>query len=349
MKETRSIPCPRCDYLAFTLLDLEVHGKRAHERTDDRPGHVFGSVDHQEAQPVEARWKTVGIGAGHPALAIPEPDPTFWVEPQVTKFLYAVGARTRRGAIVNVLLVGPTGSGKSSLPREFAANWQRPFFTIHCQLITEQEDWWGTREMSPEQGTYFRKAALVDAVETPACVILLDEANRTHPENLNSLFGFLDHRRSAWIPALHREVAVAPGVAFFVTLNEGLDYVSTNPIDRALRDRISSTVRLDYLPVKMETSLLVKRIGIDLETAGNLVEFARTVRKNPKLGAVISTRQLLECAALVKEGLSPQDAVLFAIVNGAMEDCDRKAMLQSLQVVAGVDEAYVPRRRDEDE
>ncbi len=276
-------------------------------------------------------------------------DSTFWIDEQVERFLLAVVKRSQRGEIANVLLVGPTGAGKSSLPREFAARWQRPFFTMHCQMITEQGDWWGSREMSPERGTYFQRTALLDAVETPGCVILLDEANRTHPENLNALFGFLDHRRRAWIAALHREVTVAPGVVFFVTLNEGIDYVGTNAVDRALKDRISSTIRLGYPPRKVETDILVKRIGVDFETAGDLVELACTIRQNPKLGLVISTRQLLECATLLKEGLSFHDAVMFAIVNGAEENVDRKAILQAVQFTGDLSEAYAQCRWDDEE
>ncbi len=285
----------------------------------------------------------------HPALLVPDADPTFWVSNQVGRFLRAVDQRCKKGEVVNVLLVGPTGTGKSSLPREFAATRKRQFFTMHCQLVTEQGDWWGSKEMSAADGTYFQKAALVDAVETPGCVILLDEANRTHPENLNALFGILDHRRRVWVAALEREVVVAPGVTFFVTLNEGLDYVGTSSVDRALRDRMSNTIRLDYLPAKVETGLLMRRIGVDDETARGLSEFAQTARKNPKLGLSVSTRQLLECAALVKGGLPVHEAVLFAVANGAVEDVDKKAILQALQVSGRIDAAYVNNPSGEEE
>lgn len=288
-------------------------------------------------------------GALPPALAVPQADPTFWVSKDVAGFLHAIAMRSLKGEIVNVLLVGPTGTGKSSLPKEFAAAWSRPFLTMHCQMITEQGDWWGNKELSVDRGTYFEKAALMDAVETPGCVILLDEANRTHPQNLNALFGFLDHRRKAWIPAINREAAVAPGIVFFITLNEGIDYVGTNALDRALRDRISNTIRLGYLPDRIEVDILVGRTGIDRTTACKLEEFACHARRNPKLEAAVSTRQLLECAALVRQGLDIENAVLFAIVNGVGEEAERKALLQSLQMAKTVQEAYAYRRRDDDE
>ncbi len=337
-----SFLCPRCGHEAASLSALEVHAREVHQ----------GAVK-EAREPV-----AVAVAAGpslpslpktNPVIGVPAADPTFWIDDTTSRFLCAVEDRSRRGEVANVLLVGPTGTGKSSLPREFAATRRHPFFTMHCQLIEEQGDWWGMREVSPEAGTYVETAALVDALETPGCVILLDEANRTRPENLNALFGLLDHRRRAWVPMLKREVEVAAGVVFFVTLNEGADYIGTNLVDRALRDRIANTIRLDYPPKRVEAGLLVKRTGVDEAMAWKLAEFAQTIRRDPKVQLEVSTRQLLECAALVRAGLPLRDAVLFSVVNGALEDTDRKALLQGLQVTGAVEEAYVESRWEDNE
>jgi MoxR-like ATPase len=158
-----------------------------------------------------------------------------------------------------------------------------------------------------------------------------------------------DHRRRAWVPALKREAAVASGVVFFVTLNEGYEYVGTNPIDEALRDRMTYAVRMGYVPKKVEKAILTRRTGVDGEAAEKLAEFARTVRRNPKLGVPVSTRQLLGAASLVVEGMALQDAVLFSVVNGMGEEVDRKALLQALQVIGKVDEAYVEGQAEEED
>lgn len=354
------IPCPLCPYGAFSEADLGSHKAHAHpgNGVDGGPSALSETrepsqvavapspvVEEPPSQP-SVSFQTPAI---HPAMKIPEADDTFWVDDRVVRLLHSVGGISRKGEVVNVLLVGPKGTGKTSLPREFAAANRRPFFTIHCQLISERDDWWGSQELSIERGTYFEKAAFLDAVETPGCVILLDEANRTHPENLNALFGFLDHRRMAYVPALKREVAVSPGVVFFVTLNEGYEYVGTNPVDEALRDRMTYAVRMGYVPKRVEVSILERRTGIDGETAQKLAEFARTVRRNPKLAVPVSTRQLLGAASLVAEGMALPDAVLFSVVNAMGEDVDRQALLQALQASGKVDEAYVDGRPDEEE
>jgi nitric oxide reductase NorQ protein len=350
------IPCPLCPYQAFSDVDLDGHLSAVHG-AGPSPAPVSpepGSEPTPELVPapaLEPQLEAVVPGpdpepeASAPALPvgleIPELDPTFWVDDRHLRLLLAVSDITGQGEIVNVLLTGPKGTGKTSLPREFAATYQRPFFTVHCQLIGERDDWWGSKELSLERGTYFERAAFLDAVETPGCVVLLDEANRTHPENLNALFGFLDHRRRAYVPALKREVVVARGVAFFMTLNEGADYVATNPIDEALRDRMSFVLRMGYVPQDVETELLTRRTGLDEPTAERLVEFATTVRRNPRVAIPISTRQLLAASELIARRLPVPEAVLYSCINGLGEDVDRTALLQALQMLGSIDEDWV--------
>ncbi len=78
---------------------------------------------------------------------------------------------------------------------------------------------------------------------------------------------------------------MAPGVLlFFITLNEGYEYVGTNPVDEALRDRMTYSIRMSYVPKRVETSILVKRTSVDDDTAGELNDFARTKHRNPAEG-----------------------------------------------------------------
>lgn len=200
-----------------------------------------------------------------------------------------------------------------------------------------------------EKGTFYEQARYVDALETPRCVIINDEPNRCHPEVLNTNFPLWDWRRAAWVPDLHRMVRVAPGVVFFAAMNEGAEYIGTNPMDKAIRQRFTRTIRLTWPPMRIEARILVKRTGCDKETAEKLAKFARDVRRNPKVGCVPSTRQLLVAAQDVAEGAPIQDAVMYSIINDLDESADRKALLQHLQVIGNVDEAFVEGREEEDE
>jgi len=99
--------------------------------------------------------------------------------------------------------------------------------------------------------------------------------------------------------------------------------------------------------MKVETKILVKRTGVDKETAEKLAKFARDVRRNPKVGCTPSTRQLLVAAQDVVEGLPIQEAVMYAIINDLDENADRQALLQHLQIIGSVDEAFVEGREED--
>jgi len=99
--------------------------------------------------------------------------------------------------------------------------------------------------------------------------------------------------------------------------------------------------------MKVEAKILVKRTGVDKETAEKLTRFARDVRRNPKVGCAPSTRQLLVAAQDVVEGLPIQEAVMYAIINEMDENIDRTALLQHLQIIGSVDEAFVEGKEEE--
>jgi len=101
--------------------------------------------------------------------------------------------------------------------------------------------------------------------------------------------------------------------------------------------------------MKVEAGILVKRTGVDQDTAERLAKFARDVRRNPKVGCTPSTRQLLVTAQDVVEGCPLPEAVMYCIINDLDETTDRKTLLQHLQIIGNVDEAFVEGRRGQDD
>lgn len=364
-----NLPCPYCPYVAWSETDLADHKRFAHGDTGDgetsspsEPQETIPETEQpemvEESVPVEevpSQVDTANLEQPEgdtelpPGIFVPSPQPDFWVSERVAKELYIIGKLSDKGESINVKVLGPAGAGKTSLGWEFAASFKRPCFEVHWGMYQEPSEVWGKDRLSMETGTYYEQARYVDALETPNCVIILDEPNRCHPEVLNTNFALWDWRRAAWVPDLKRMIRVAPGVVFFACMNEGAEYIGTNPMDRAIRERFGRTIRLSWPPLKVESRILVKRTGVEKDTADKLAKFARDVRRNPKVGCTPSTRQLLVAAQDVVEGLPIQDAVMYAIINDLDENTDRQALLQHLQIIGSIDEAFVEGREGDDD
>jgi nitric oxide reductase NorQ protein len=350
------IPCPHCPYEAWSQEDLDGHlqfshgEKKHHKVAQEVTEEVSAKQEEVPAPEADKLAKPEEELNLPPGIFVPKPLPDFWVSERTVRELFIIAKLSAKGEQVNVKVLGPAGVGKTSLGWEFAAANKRPCFEVHWGMYQEPGEVWGKDRLSMEKGTYYEQARYVDALETPNCVVILDEPNRCHPEVLNTNFALWDWRRAAWVPDLRRMVRVAPGVVFFACMNEGSEYIGTNPMDKAIRERFGRTLRLTWPPMKVEAKILRNRTGVDKETADKLAKFARDVRRNPKVGCTPSTRQLLVAAQDVKEGLPIQEAVQYSIINDLDEGTDRTALLQHLQVIGTVKEAFVNgTQEDEDD
>jgi len=356
------IPCPYCPYEAWSEQDLTNHKRDIHGEGVEKEGE--GSAPQEDTSAVEPvpeiqnsklekqeaeEEKPEERTDLPPGIFIPKPQPAFWVSDKITRELYIIQKISDRGEPVNIKIIGPSQVGKTTLGWEFAAATKRPCFEVHWGMYQEPGEVWGKDRLSMEKGTYYEQARYVDALETPLCVVILDEPNRCHPEVLNTNFALWDWRRAAYVPDLKRMVKVAPGVVFFACMNEGAEYIGTNPMDKAIRERFTRTIRLKWPPMKVEAQILRDRTGVDKEVSEKLATFARDVRRNPKVGFAPSTGALLVAARDVAEGLPIQEAVMYSLINDLDETADRQALLQHLQIIGSIDEAFVNDRQEDDD
>jgi nitric oxide reductase NorQ protein len=262
-------------------------------------------------------------------IPVPSVNPHFYISPEDLLRLKRIRQLSSKGEIVNCMLRGPKGSGKTSMARQYAALNKCPFHEVSCGAIVEPDQWFGKDKLAKGE-TFYMKGKLVLTLETEGSVLLLDETNRPHPEVLNSLFGILDWRRTMWSDDLGREIRVAKGVVIFGTINEGDGYI-VNPMDEALRERFSRAIEVKYPPKNETVKILVAETGVSREIAGKLAELREYVRRKPELRVTMSVRQLLVAAQEVTLGADLREAVMISLVNHLSDMQQKQAVLGVLQ------------------
>lgn len=240
------------------------------------------------------------------SLLVPEADPYFYVSNEVLSILQKIHAISKKHP-VNVLISGRQGCGKSSLVRQYAAVFQQPFATFQVGILSEPGQLFG--EYALESGeTRYKEFLFPQAIRTPRCVVHLEEINRPeHPKALNMLFSILSDDRQVWMDELGL-LKVANEVVFFATLNEGEEFVGTELLDAALRDRFY-LILLDYLPNEVEKEVLIKKTGVTPEQASDIMTAVNALRTNPDLRTGASTRTTLMIGEMMASGSTLREAI----------------------------------------
>ncbi|MDA8233346.1 MAG: MoxR family ATPase [Clostridia bacterium] len=244
------------------------------------------------------------------SLTIPEKDPYFFIDKELRIILDRMENLSKKHP-VNVLITGKQGCGKSSLVRQYGAVYNRPVAHFQIGVLSEPGQLFGEHSLKNGETSY-RPYLFPEAIQTPGCVIHLEEINRPeNPKALNMLYSILAEDRQIWMDELGL-LKVADGVVFFATMNEGDEYIGTEMLDPALRDRFY-TVLMDYIPPEVEAEVLAQKAGISREQALEIVNIINKLRGHTDFPIDVSTRTSLMIAELVALGTTIRDAIIYSL------------------------------------
>jgi cobaltochelatase CobS len=221
----------------------------------------------------------------------------------------------------NVWLVGPTGSGKSTMPMQFAAYTGRPYVKIAFTKQTEVDALVGNTGVK-DGATYWEDGALIAAIRRPGTVIVLEEPT-TAPAGVQMIVqNMTDDHRSYTIHSTGEVVKVAPGVVFVIgdntngTGDETGQYAGTNQANASLVNRFKRMVQVDYLSKSQEIAAIINHTGIPAPAAEHIVDFMQRARKLPEMeGIGLSIRLMVGFVDMVKDGFGAKYAFECAVLT----------------------------------
>lgn len=212
----------------------------------------------------------------------------------------------------NILLKGPTGSGKTKLAENVSQIFKQPMHSINCSVDLDAEALLGFKTINQKDGKQtidFVPGPVVKAMKN-GHLLYVDEINMAKPETLPILNSILDYRRSVFNPFTGETIHAENGFGVIAAINEG--YIGTVPLNEALKNRF---VVLDIPYIQGDILKTVLRTESILEDETLLDKY------------VILSEDLI---TQVRNGQVPEEA---ASIRALIDTCDLSVYLPPLRAI----------------
>ena len=219
---------------------------------------------------------------------------------------------------VNLWLVGPAGTGKSTIGEQVAEALSLPFSAVNCTSTMTETALKGYNDANGNYvATEFRR------IFEGGGVFVFDEVDNANPNVLGALNSALANGFMAFADRRVQKHADFVAIATGNTYGSGatMEYVGRNPIDGATIDRFAQLV----VPIdtKVEDAML-QSVGLDAPTATKWVGAVRKARQNAEkfgLKVIVSPRATMNGAKLLRSGaFTMTEAFDATVIKGCKPD-----------------------------
>lgn len=232
----------------------------------------------------------------------------------------------------NVLLKGPTGSGKTRLATLLAAFMQQPMYAINCSVDLDAEALLGYKTLDYDDNQKAHITFVPGPVEKAmkrGQLLYIDEINMAKADTLPILNGAMDYRRMILNPFTSETIRASKGFGVIAAINEG--YVGTTPLNEALKNRFV-VIDVPYLQGPALKGLLKSQSLLkDDEQLEFFVQLSQDLLSKVIEGQIseegASIRSLLDACDL-STVMPPIRAIQRAIVDKLEDERERTAVLE---------------------
>lgn len=216
-----------------------------------------------------------------------------------------------------VLIIGPKGTGKTTLVREFAAKKDKKLESVNFSLRTRESHLVGAKTL--ESGAIgFEEGILVKSMKE-GDILYLDEINAAEADVLLRLDEALDDRRQLVLKESSGELIQASKEWFVIATINPLTHVGTKELPPQILSRFPVRIRLEYPPEEIELQIVNKYISgsqdKELLQAIKLANILRQAASVEELYYSPSLRETIAFGKMLDSGVKPRYAAEIIFAN----------------------------------
>jgi nitric oxide reductase NorQ protein len=216
-----------------------------------------------------------------------------------------------------VLIIGPKGTGKTALVREFAKSKNAKLESINFSLRTRESHLIGTKTLT--NGTVSFEEGLLIKSMGEGSMLYLDEINSAEADVLLRLDEALDDRRQIVLKESTGETIKAEEGWFVIATINPLTHSGTKELPPQLLSRFPVRISLEYPPENIELEIVKKHVSgnhdAEIIQAIKLANILRQAAAVEELFYSPSLRETIAFGKLLDGGMSPKESAKIVFGN----------------------------------
>ncbi|HEY7110419.1 MAG TPA: AAA family ATPase [Nitrososphaeraceae archaeon] len=244
-------------------------------------------------------------------------------------------------ASIFVLIIGPKGTGKTSLVRKFASETCKELHSINFSLRTRESHLIGSKTMNRGEIS-FVEGILIKSMKEGS-ILYLDEINAAEADVLLRLDEALDDRRQIILKEAEGQAIRASNDWFVIATINPLSHAGSKELPPQLLSRFPVRLKLEYPPPNIEREIVKYHVNItdtlerELERAIRLANSLREAAALEELYYGPSIRESIAFAKLIREGMPVRQAaeVVYANVYEQWGEVEYRKVIDMITSIFG--------------